>query len=113
MPGIQRDLAVPDPWRASLERSRARRARAARRRRLGRGANGAPVVFSVRNSREEVRDLALREPWELSLGRKQLQEIRRLMREGTQKPEWTKPLIKPAVILAAMMILLSLMVIYR
>ena len=51
--------------------------------------------------------------WELSLVRKQLQEIRRLMREGTQKPEWTKPLTKPAVILLAMMILLSLTVIYR
>jgi hypothetical protein len=29
---------------------------------------------------------------EASLARKQLQEIRRLMREGTQKPEWTKPM---------------------
>ena len=35
-------------------------------------------------------------PWEFSLARKQLQEIRRLMREGTQKPEWTKPLKAPA-----------------
>ena len=35
--------------------------------------------------------------WELSLARKQLQEIRRLMREGTQKPEWTKPLTAPAL----------------
>src|SRR5437588_3845516 len=69
MPGFQRDLAVPDPWHASLERSRARRARAAHRRRLGRGANRAPVVLTMRDSREAVRDLALREPWELSLGR--------------------------------------------
>ena len=30
--------------------------------------------------------------WELSLARKQLAEIRRLNREGTQKPAWTKPL---------------------
>ena len=30
--------------------------------------------------------------WELSLARKQLQEIRRLIREGTQKPEWNKSL---------------------
>ena len=51
--------------------------------------------------------------WELSLARKQLQEIRRLMREGTQKPEWTKPLTAPAVLLAAMMLILSLTVIYR
>jgi hypothetical protein len=51
--------------------------------------------------------------WELSLARKQLQEIRRLMREGTQKPEWTKPLAKPAVVLMAMMVLFSLMVAFR
>lgn len=30
--------------------------------------------------------------FEASLARKQLQEIRRLFREGTQKPEWSKPL---------------------
>jgi len=34
---------------------------------------------------------------ELAIARKQLQEIRRLMREGTQKPEWTKPLARPAL----------------
>src|SRR3954467_14956343 len=51
--------------------------------------------------------------WELSLARKQLQEIRRLMRDGTQKPEWTKPLAKPAVVLMAMMVLFSLMVAFR
>jgi tetratricopeptide (TPR) repeat protein len=48
--------------------------------------------------------------WELSLARKQLQEIRRLKREGTQKPEWTKPLIAPAIWLAAMTIILCLVV---
>src|SRR3954452_20409673 len=37
--------------------------------------------------------------WELELARKQLQEIRRLMRDGTQKPEWTKPLTAPALLL--------------
>lgn len=51
--------------------------------------------------------------WELSLARKQMQEIRRLMREGTQKPEWTKPLTKPAIILVAMIIVLSLAVIWK
>jgi hypothetical protein len=35
--------------------------------------------------------------WELSLARKQLQEIRRLIREGTQKPEWNKPLRTPSL----------------
>jgi hypothetical protein len=36
---------------------------------------------------------------EMAVARKQLQEIRRLMREGTQKPAWTKPLNRPAVYL--------------
>lgn len=35
--------------------------------------------------------------WQLALARRQLGEIRRLRREGTQKPEWTKPLRLPAV----------------
>jgi hypothetical protein len=51
--------------------------------------------------------------FELSLARKQLQEIRRLMREGTQKPEWTKPLAAPAVWLALMAIVLCLGVYWK
>lgn len=43
--------------------------------------------------------------WHLSLARKQLSEIRRLRREGTQKPAWTKPLRTPALALVAMLIL--------
>lgn len=35
--------------------------------------------------------------WELSIARKQLQEIRRLIREGTQKPEWNKTLRTPSL----------------
>jgi tetratricopeptide (TPR) repeat protein len=46
--------------------------------------------------------------WELSLARKQLQEIRRLMREGTQKPEWTKSLRGPAVLVVLMTVVLFL-----
>ncbi|MGB6941256.1 MAG: hypothetical protein WBE37_02515 [Bryobacteraceae bacterium] len=46
--------------------------------------------------------------WELSLARKQLQEIRRLIREGTQKPEWSKNLKRPAMFLLAMLVFLSL-----
>lgn len=49
--------------------------------------------------------------WELSLAKKQLQEIRRLIREGTQKPEWNKPLAAPALALLALTILLSLVVV--
>ena len=51
--------------------------------------------------------------WELSLARKQLQEIRRLSREGTQKPEWTKPLTAPAIVLAVMTVVLCLLVNFR
>jgi hypothetical protein len=47
--------------------------------------------------------------WELSLARKQLQEIRRLIREGTQKPEWNKSLKSPAMVLLALMVIFSLM----
>jgi len=46
--------------------------------------------------------------WELSLARKQLQEIRKLRREGTQKPAWTKPLLAPVMVLLLMLVVLSL-----
>ncbi len=85
MSGLQRDLAVVDPWKASLERSRARRARAGRA--VARGRRLTPSNASVvspftltdasvlsplidaRNRALQVRDLAAEEPWELSLGR--------------------------------------------
>jgi tetratricopeptide (TPR) repeat protein len=35
--------------------------------------------------------------WELSLARRQLSEIRRLRREGTQKPTWSKSLTFPLI----------------
>ena len=51
--------------------------------------------------------------FELSLARKQLAEIRRLMREGTQKPEFTKPLGLPTLAFVVMTILLCLVVNFR
>jgi hypothetical protein len=51
--------------------------------------------------------------WELSLARKQLQEIRRLSREGTQKPEWTQSLTAPAIFLAVMTVVLCMLVTFR
>jgi len=51
--------------------------------------------------------------FEASLARKHLLEIRRLMREGTQKPAWTKPLGIPAAVLAVMAVLLCLVVVIR
>jgi peptidoglycan hydrolase-like protein with peptidoglycan-binding domain len=82
MPGFVRDLAVVDPWDASLERSRARRARARRARRNG-FADGAARSSTARHGLDpfglgallagrltaDRRDLATTEPWELSLGR--------------------------------------------
>jgi cytochrome c-type biogenesis protein CcmH/NrfG len=44
--------------------------------------------------------------WELAVARHQLAEIRRLKREGTQKPAWTKSLALPAIALASMMALI-------
>jgi peptidoglycan hydrolase-like protein with peptidoglycan-binding domain len=80
MSGFPRDLAVVDPWDASLERSRARRARAGRARARRRGTVGAsPLRASfdafgmgsllAANRNADRRDLAAGEPWELSLGR--------------------------------------------
>lgn len=82
MPGFVRDLAVVDPWDASLERSRARRARA-RRARKRNAVDGAARFSKARhgldpfglgallanNFASDRRDLAATEPWELSLGR--------------------------------------------
>src|SRR5437763_14953011 len=73
MPGSLRDLAVADPWNASLERSRARRERAAARsgrprRRRTQGQSVAGSLLAATGA-QEVRDLAARELWELSLGR--------------------------------------------
>jgi peptidoglycan hydrolase-like protein with peptidoglycan-binding domain len=71
MPGFPRDLAVLDPWEASLERSRARRVRARRRRTRNNVSNSLPIsaLFDTRSHLREVRDLAEEQPWELSLGR--------------------------------------------
>jgi len=65
----------------------------------------------VRAEQETLKALDLAaNPWEYSISRSQLQAIRKLMREGTQKPEWTKALKGPALCFLAMSILLSLAV---
>ena len=48
--------------------------------------------------------------WEIGMARRQIQEIRRLMREGTQKPAWTKSLVTPLMALAGLMAAASLVV---
>src|SRR5882762_1970093 len=75
MSGFPRDLAVVDPWDASLERSRARRARGRR----SSAAQAAPLRATVdafglgsllrSEWAPKRRDLAAEELWELSLGR--------------------------------------------
>jgi hypothetical protein len=68
----------------------------------------------LKAERETLRAVELASnAWELSLARHQLQEIRRLMREGTQKPEWTKPLIAPSVALALMLAVAFLAAVLR
>jgi hypothetical protein len=65
----------------------------------------------IRAERETLKAMELAiNSWELNLARKQLQDIRKLMREGTQKPEWTKPITMPALCLLAMAIFLCLVV---
>jgi peptidoglycan hydrolase-like protein with peptidoglycan-binding domain len=78
MPGFVRDLAVATPWEASLERSRARRARAGR---ASKRSAKTRIALDARqfdpfglgallaHGRPARRDLAVTEPWELSLGR--------------------------------------------
>ena len=52
-------------------------------------------------------------PWEMDVARKQLQEIRRLYREGTQKPAWTKPLWIPLAVIATLLAVVSLTQVWR
>ena len=68
----------------------------------------------VRAEQETLKALDLASnSWELSLARKQLQEIRKLVREGTQKPEWTKPLAAPAWWFLAATVILCLAVYWK
>jgi tetratricopeptide (TPR) repeat protein len=65
----------------------------------------------IKAEKETARALELANtPWEFTLARRQLQEIRTLMRAGTQKPEWTKSLRMPALVLMAMAVVLCLMI---
>ncbi|MEO8597214.1 MAG: hypothetical protein ABI759_28100 [Candidatus Solibacter sp.] len=52
-------------------------------------------------------------PWEMDVARKQLQEIRRLKRDGTQKPAFTKSLWPPVAVIMAIMIVVSIIQVSR
>jgi peptidoglycan hydrolase-like protein with peptidoglycan-binding domain len=66
MSGSPRDLAVLDPWEASLARSRARRERATNKR-TGGAALRLSNLVDARNRVPSPRNLADSEPWDLSL----------------------------------------------
>ena len=51
--------------------------------------------------------------WEMDVARKQLQEIRRLNREGTQKPAWTKPLWIPLAVIIVLLVVVSMTQVWR
>ena len=70
MSACPRDLADLEPWTNSLERSRARRDRRARRRGRAAAPGARPAIELLLDPRaSKLRDLAQEEPWQLSLGR--------------------------------------------
>jgi tetratricopeptide (TPR) repeat protein len=78
----------------------------------------AELLYRLRalpRAEEETRKAAglAANAWELSLARKQLLEIRRLMREGTRRPAWTKSLLPPAAGLVLMAALFSMAALWR
>lgn len=52
-------------------------------------------------------------PLEMAVARKHLAEIRRLMREGTQKPEWTRSLTVPVAAMVLMFVAASVLMVIR
>ena len=68
----------------------------------------------IRAEQEATKALDLAtSPWEFSIARSLLQQIRGRMRDGTQKPEWVKPLRTPAICFVAMTVILSLAVYFK
>jgi tetratricopeptide (TPR) repeat protein len=64
--------------------------------------------------RETLKALELaRNGLEMALARQQLRETRRLLRDGSQKPEWTKSLKRPALALVLTTLALSLAIALR
>jgi hypothetical protein len=51
--------------------------------------------------------------WEIAMAHRQLQEIRRLIREGTQKPAWTKPLTNPVLALVLFVTMVSVVMLWQ
>lgn len=68
----------------------------------------------IKAEAETIKALELaRNAPEFSMARRQLQEIRAMMRSGTQKPEWTRSLRAPALFFVAMTLILCLGVYFK
>ncbi|MGH9667441.1 MAG: tetratricopeptide repeat protein, partial [Bryobacteraceae bacterium] len=78
----------------------------------------AELFYRIRGlpqaERETLKALELaNNSWEMALARKQLQVVRELRRNGTQKPEWTGSLIRPALALLALFVVLSALMVWK
>jgi len=51
--------------------------------------------------------------WQLSVARRQLQEIRRLSHDSARNVTWNKPLIAPALVLSAMMVIVFVVMTWK
>ena len=51
--------------------------------------------------------------WQLSVARRQLQEIRRLSHDSARNVTWNKPLMAPALILSAMMVIVFVVMTWK
>ena len=51
--------------------------------------------------------------WQMSIARKQLQEIRRLARDSTRNVEWNKPLTGPTLALSVMMLVVTVIMLWK
>jgi tetratricopeptide (TPR) repeat protein len=70
---------------------------------------------ALNRAEEETRratDLATN-PFQLAIARKQMKEIRDLQHSAVRNVEWTKPLTKPTLALAAMIVLLFVVMMWR
>lgn len=78
----------------------------------------AELFYRIRGlaqaERETLKALDLANgPWEMALARKQLQGIRELRRNGTQKPEWSGSLARPAWALLALFVILCVAMLWK
>jgi hypothetical protein len=52
-------------------------------------------------------------PWQLAVARKQMKDIRTLQHSSVRNVEWTKPLTTPALLVAAMFVVMCVVMMWR